>query len=436
MRSPHFEALLTPYLNLSRKPRLAVAVSGGADSMGLVLLAAELAKAKRLQLVAITVDHGLRKEATKEAAKVGEWLKAHGIKHQTLTYKGLAPESNIQEFARELRYRLMAEYCKANKIANLLVAHTMEDQVETLLMRLERGSGIDGLSAIPAVQEMAGITLIRPLLSVPKASLQDYLKSRKQKWISDPSNTNTQFARVRVRNLMNEHADALFTKRMFDTAVNAGRARHALEVQVNALIAACTNLNPAGFITIDSNLLLKAPEEIALRLLSAALMCISGSEEKPRFEKLQRLYAGLHQSTVALTLHGCTLLKGGNTITVLREPARAASMKETLAAGAEVVWDGRFTLSLKGRTLTSLTVKAPTANDLAALRKKHKSSLPREVLLSAPALYRGDALVALPLIGYFETPVLRRAVKVAHTPRSALVCTPFRYCVHAANTLV
>ena len=129
-------------------PHLAVAVSGGGDSMGLVILANRWARQRGGQVTALTIDHGLRKGAAKEAEKVGKWLSKYSIKHVVLKWRGDKPITGIQEAARNARYRLMDQWCQNNHILHLLLAHTLDDQAETLLMRLQRGSGLDGRNQI------------------------------------------------------------------------------------------------------------------------------------------------------------------------------------------------------------------------------------------------------------------------------------------------
>ena len=145
---------------------VAVAVSGGPDSMALLVLAADEAQRSGRVLHALTVDHGLRADAGAEARQVGRWAQALGVPHTVLTHTGDAPRASVQAAARGIRYRLMADWCAAHDMAALLVAHTREDQAETFLLRLARGSGVDGLSAMATDTTRNGMRLLRPLLDV------------------------------------------------------------------------------------------------------------------------------------------------------------------------------------------------------------------------------------------------------------------------------
>jgi tRNA(Ile)-lysidine synthase len=175
------------------QPFIAVAVSGGPDSLALTILADRWARERGGQLTALTVDHRLRPESAHEARIVGEWLAGRGIAHHVLVWDEAKPKTGIQEAARAARYRLLAGWCRAQGCLHLLTAHHREDQVETHLIRRRAGSGADGLAGMSAVREMAGLRLVRPLLAVPKARLIAALEGEGQPFISDPSNLNPDF---------------------------------------------------------------------------------------------------------------------------------------------------------------------------------------------------------------------------------------------------
>lgn len=182
---------MAPFAPFEPRPILAVAVSGGPDSLALAFLAAAWAAKRRGRIVALTVDHGLRKDSGKEARTVGRWLNDAGVAHHILTWKGPKPRTGIQAAARNARYRLLREWCRRQGILHLLVAHTRDDQAETFLLRLHRESGVAGLAAMPAISEEPDLRILRPLLTLPKARLIATLQARKQEWIEDPSNKNS-----------------------------------------------------------------------------------------------------------------------------------------------------------------------------------------------------------------------------------------------------
>ncbi len=296
-------SLLMPHLDA---PRIAVAVSGGADSMCLVLLANAWAKANGKKCVALTVDHGLRKESAAEAAQVAEWMRQYRIEHYILPWQGRKPTANVQAEARETRYRLMSEWCHEYKITHLLLAHHQDDQAETFLLRLGRGSGVDGLSGISEISQMRGITLVRPLLSVSKARLIDTLKAQKQEWVEDTSNQDTKHARNRMRRLMPALAEeGLTPERLAGTAHCMQRARRALESFTRQHLKSAVEW-VGETARIDMPTLLATEEEITLRALAHTIRRIGGEDHAPRLEDLERLLSHLKkQDAKAITLGHC-----------------------------------------------------------------------------------------------------------------------------------
>lgn len=294
-------------LGLEAMPeKIAVAVSGGADSMALALLASDWASTAGIQLHALTVDHGIRPESARESRQVAGWMAQRGIAHTILTHTG-GMNGNLQAAARDARYRLMAEWCAEQRFSHLMLAHHQEDQAETYLIRLGRGSGVDGLSAMHPVRTQNGLTLLRPLLGIPKAELLATLQARGQFWLEDPSNRNPDFTRTHMRNLLPQLADAGITP-----AKLAAAARHMARAQDflhQTADAACTELlTPADDgLLLDRTRFAALHPEIALRVLALVIQRMTGDQYRPRFDDLQRLYGALCNlpENVARTLAGC-----------------------------------------------------------------------------------------------------------------------------------
>ena len=214
-----FNRLMQAFGPFEQRPRLAVAVSGGADSMALCLLAASWAQGLGGSVTALTVDHGLRAAAAAEAAQVGDWLAARGVAHKILCWQGAKPAADLQAAARLARYELLNDWCAQEAVLHLLLAHHQEDQAETLLLRLGRGSGVDGLSAMAPISVTKAGRLLRPLLGISRARLMAGLKAEGQSWIEDPSNEDVRFSRVRWRQLMPKlQAEGLNSERLAATA--------------------------------------------------------------------------------------------------------------------------------------------------------------------------------------------------------------------------
>jgi len=176
-------------------PRFAVAVSGGPDSVALMRLAAQF------RPLVLTVDHGLRAGSGREVAQVGDWAAALGLTHRILIWAGEKPSRGIQAAARAARYRLLAEACLAEGLSGFMTGHTLDDQIETVAMRRSHGTGATGAAGIPAQAELpdAPVRLMRPLIGLRKAALVAWLAGQRQDFISDPSNTDPRFERVRLR---------------------------------------------------------------------------------------------------------------------------------------------------------------------------------------------------------------------------------------------
>ena len=254
---------------------IAVGVSGGADSLALCFLLAEYAQEKNVHIHALTVDHGLRLEAAEEAAHVAMLLKdVANVSHHILKWDhDQKPDARIQEAARRARYDLMSAYMRKNSIQHLFLGHHMADQAETFLFRLAKGSGLDGLSAMSAMQDMRGITLCRPLLGIDRQVLIDYCVAKDVKYIDDPSNKDENFARIRLRNSMDALSEeGLTPKRLSVTAKRLSKAREALEVISRQAYVDCIIEKEIDRIVFNLKALLRNPYEVALRVF---LMSVS-----------------------------------------------------------------------------------------------------------------------------------------------------------------
>ncbi|MBY0430001.1 MAG: tRNA lysidine(34) synthetase TilS, partial [Rhodospirillales bacterium] len=301
-------------------PKLAVAVSGGADSMALALLAAEWTAERGGGVTALTVDHGLRPESAAEAAQVGLWLAARGISHAVLRWEGDKPASGVQEAARKARYGLLLDWCRRHGVLHCLLAHHRDDQAETLLLRLSRGSGLDGLAAMAVVSETETARLLRPLLGVPPQRLRATLRARGQDWIEDPGNRNPAFARVRLRGLLPE----LEPEGLAESAAALRQTRCHLETECAALLARHVEPSVLGFAWVAPEIF-SAPRELARRALGRLLACYGGAAYAPRRERLDRLLEELrHGLDGARTLGGCMVAPRRGRLLVCREDRNLA----------------------------------------------------------------------------------------------------------------
>jgi tRNA(Ile)-lysidine synthase len=389
-------------------PELAIAVSGGPDSLALTLLADRWARAGGGSIVALTVDHRLRPESAVEAAQVGQWLTARGIRHEILVWDGPYPLHDLQAAARTARYWLLGRWCHRHGRLHLLTAHHQDDQAETLLLRLGRGSGLNGLAAMAPIVEDGHHRLLRPLLDVPAARLKATLAAMGQDWIDDPSNRNPAFARVQVRNRQASFAaSGLTPQRLAETSRQLARARVALEHAVDRVLVAGVGLHPAGFALVDPRPLAAAPDEIGLRALAAIIATIGGEEFPPRFDRLERAAAALFGGTLGAgrTLGGCRILPWRGRVLVVREPAAMAAPMALPEGGGTVCWDRRFVIAVPvGRDMREFSVGALGIEGAARIRgiaETHGTPyLPSSVRPSLPALRREGTLLGVPHLGW------------------------------------
>lgn len=369
--------------------RLGLAVSGGSDSMAMLVLAADWAKGTGAKLQVATVDHGLRPEAAEEASWVASRCAELGLPHDTLKWAE-APSGNVQSAARTARYDLLADWARDLDLDAVAVAHTADDQAETFVMRLARGSGVDGLSAMQDDWQAQDMRWLRPVLTAGRVDLRQVLTERGVDWIDDPSNTDTRFERVRVRKAMADLAQlGLDRDRLVGTAERMAEARKALTQAAVDAAEACAEI-ALGDVLFDADVYMALPTETRHRLLAAAIRYVSGAAYRPRYDALKEVEAQVLDGE-RRTLSGCTLdLKAGQ-IAIGRELNAVRS--ETAYPGA--VWDGRW--GLTGPANTQVRALGEAISDCPNWRE---TGQPRSRLMTTPALFDGDQLMAAPAAGF------------------------------------
>ena len=302
--------LLAP---LAHAKGLLLAVSGGPDSTALLIMAALWAAAPgRPRVEVATIDHGLRPEAAREALAVGEHARRRGLKHHVIQWRGPKPSSRVQERAREARYRLLAERARHIGADHIVTAHHADDQSETVLFRLLRGSGLSGLKGMERLVERGGVRLARPLLGLAKADLVAFCKAHGESFVEDPSNVDPRFARTRLRRLTARLGEEGFGAA--EIARLARRAARMEEAVVRATRVAEERLKwRAGDGRYDAKALFEEPQEIALRLLAGAIASIAGVKPRRiRLEQIETIGEKLRQAqergeAFATTLAGVSL---------------------------------------------------------------------------------------------------------------------------------
>jgi tRNA(Ile)-lysidine synthase len=315
-------------------PAIVLAVSGGPDSIALMWLAARWRRTltRGPRLIAVTVDHGLRPEAAREAREVKRLARQLDLPHRTLRWRGAKPKTGVPAAARAVRYRLLAEVARASGATHILTAHTSDDQAETLLMRMLRGSGIAGLAAMARQSEREGVWLARPLLDIPKSQLVATLNKAKIAFADDPTNRDTSYTRPRLRALMPKLAEEGGDVRsLVRLAARLARANAALEVLADGAerYLALRNRNDAARFGFDASAFAGLSEEIRLRLLMRAIDR-AGHEGPAELGKAETLLAALDRAIakgegrLKQTLAGAVISLTGGRIHIEPAPPRRA----------------------------------------------------------------------------------------------------------------
>ena len=266
---------------------VAVGVSGGADSLALALMLNEVGK----KVVALTVNHCLRNEAQAEAEYVAEMMKKNGIEHHILLWNdGANVIKGIEEAARNARYKLMIDFCKNNNINILATAHHMRDQAETFLLRLQRGSGLFGLSSILPVSNRDNIKIIRPLLDVMPEDLKDYCRAKQVKWIDDPMNQDDDFARVKIRKFLPQlKSIGIDERKLAETAQKLQSSRRFMQKLTDDFIATQVRWWEGVLVSLSYKKLKDLDREVARSVLGYLLQKVGNTDYLPDISEIMRV---------------------------------------------------------------------------------------------------------------------------------------------------
>lgn len=386
--------------------RIAVAVSGGGDSMALLHIVARIQIPRGASVHAVTVDHRLRPEAAEEARFVARFCETLGVAHDTLVWEHGAIAGNLQDQARRARYSLIGEWARTKGVAHVLLGHTADDQAETFLMGLAREAGIDGLSGMRRTWEQGGILWMRPCLATPRGALRAYLNREDIGWIEDPSNEDPRFQRVRARRALAALAPlGVSAEGLARVASNLALARADL-VELAHRASREIARTEAGAVILDRAKWMRAGNDTRRRILVAALRWVSSAEYAPRAEQIARLEEAIRQGRHT-TLAGCRVRATDDAVQVSREAKAVAGLESP----TDAIWDGRWRLT--GPHDPALRVRALGADGLGQCAGWRAKGLSRAVLAVTPSVWRGNTLVAAPVAG---TDTAWRAEIVAEFP--------------------
>ena len=363
-------------------PTIAIALSGGADSMALALMSDAWVRTLGGTLVALTVDHALRPESRAEAEQVAAWMQARGIMHYILTPRHTPSGNNMMQAARGWRYHALSDWCREQGVLHCLLAHHLDDQLETVTMQNARGDTEDGGAGMSAIRIYRGVRFLRPMLSERKTALKAWLVARQAAWVEDPTNADPAFTRSRVRQVLHGADDS--TLRVALEEKRAERTQRELVVACAA--ARLVVMHPAGFARLDREGWLELPAPLRGQLLADVITCIGGQIHRPRRHETEWLEKALLEEKGTQTLGQCIVQWHAKRALFAREPARVEA-PVTLSGEGTLLWDQRFRVHYKlDATLT-----------LGALGERGRKLLgDKTAPLATPALWHLDELYAVP----------------------------------------
>jgi len=374
--------------------RVGVAVSGGGDSVALLHAVSEYFRETTTLVFSATVNHGLRTEAIDEAQFCARISRKFNVPHSILNWTGWDGTGNLQEQARTARYALLTAWAQDNTLCWLLMAHTADDQAETLLMRLARSAGVDGLAGIPKRRRIDNLTIVRPFLECRRSDLRTYLRAQNVTWIDDPSNQDQHFERIQVRNaLVTLQKLGITVQSLSNVAAHSRHARQSLNWCARIGAQTTTYLD-CGDVLIDPEKFNQLPDELARRVFVRTLLWIGGGCYAPRRASVQTALDALRNQT-SHTLNGCLLLPQDSQMRICREyePVKDATVT------ADEIWDRRWRLSSATSVPEGCTIRALGEEGLQQCNNWRQTNRPRLALLGSPSLWKGSELLAAPYTG-------------------------------------
>mgnify|MGYP003953181555 CR=1 FL=1 len=381
---------------------IGVAVSGGGDSLALLLLASKWAKSSKKILRVVTVDHHLREESKDEALYVRTVSHKLGLEHEILDWICHSRKGNLQAEASLARKRLICGWANEHAIATVLLGHTIEDQAENFLMRLARGSGVDGLSGMKRLKKLFGKLFFRPLLSFQRVDLRHYLCHQNIKWVDDPSNEDMKFTRIKARKILkNLQYIGVNPRVIVETANRMEKATFVLNDAAKDIGKKYLRLRFWGDVEVDRQLFKMARNETYLRLLAHLIKWISGNIYRPRYNELNDFALELNKKTFkARTFGGVIARSLDKKKIVLRREASVPTFITQVPA-KKFIWDGRWKITLTSNQLGHLEKIGPLGDEgLAQVRENFPTSIPKEGLRSVPTLFCNGLVVASPLLSF------------------------------------
>lgn len=380
-----------------------VAVSGGSDSIALLLLASAWAGHVGANLQVVTIDHGLRPEAAAEAAFVSGVSEALNLPHLTIAWEGMKPESGLSNASRTARYQLLEEFALDIGAKTILVGHTANDQAETILMRNARGAegqqdrGLSGIAPLMILPQRT--QLLRPLLGFSRNKLRKYLLEMNQSWIEDPSNMDEAYERVRIRNRLKDDEDQIF--KICKLAELMGRLRKLASDEAAVILHDNVSIFQGPLYKFPYSAFENKPEPVKKLALQVLIAVAGGAEYFVSSHNVSKLLES--ESANRVTLGHCVIEKSETEFSFYREKRNLPSI--VVGPGDCVLWDGRFVVD--NTSAASYFCGAMSSQQLQELEQNKGSKLnikPRAVLGGTPYLCGDGDDVILPFVNGFEMP--------------------------------
>jgi tRNA(Ile)-lysidine synthase len=423
---PLSEAEVTTLLApVATAPAIVLAVSGGADSLALLAAIDRWRRvAGRPAVTVLTVDHGLAAGSDAVAAGVVTAAGKLGLVARILPWQGPKPTTGIEAAARLNRYRLLAAAARAGGATHILTAHSLEDQAETFLMRLERGSGVFGLAAMRSAVGLGGVTLFRPFLSVPRTRLAATTRTAGLIPHDDPMNADQRYLRVRIRNLLPALAAAgIDAASIAATAARLASAADAIDAAVDGLMASAVRVDRYAVVTVAADALATAPAEVRFRLAGRLLQAIGGEDYPPRAARVEGLLVALLAGGSARrTLAGVVAERRGPALRFYREAGRGGLPPRAAPPGFAGTWDHRFHVEIADFAPEGLTIAGLGGARPEGLARP--AGLPAPALSTQPAILADGRIAAVPGLGWFAPGFPEGAVGVTETVSRRLQAPP------------
>ena len=403
-----------------RNPHLAVAVSGGSDSLCLAILAQEWANNRGGKITALIVDHGLRKNSGKECKETQNILKKRKIFSHCFKWKlSKIPKKGVQEKAREFRYNIFEDWCFKKNIVHLLVAHHFEDQKETFLMRLNDNSNIYGLACMPKILFKKKIRILRPLLDLKKREIIKYLKEKKINWIEDPTNVSSKYSRNRLRKILPKlEKKGLTDNKLKKILKRAQKERKKIENKLADWLNKYVDINSLGYALINFSSLKLLNKDDFIFIFSRILNMISGSFYVPKSKYVYNFYKKIKSNETInhSNLGGCHIFFFKERLYVCREIFKKDRKQRINFQFNKIVWDNRFEIEQKknknfllkkelGKSVFIEQLQKDGWNEILLKNEKLKKEfmIPNKIILSLPAIKnkKSDVLY-VPHLNYYS----------------------------------